>query len=483
MSTSTSAWSTSVAGATCGRRRHGSLPAGLVCLVAWVGRDVAPASAGPRARVLIGYLGLPELLTAPRAAVTLVKIGMVSQWYEPEPGAAAHPTAIARGPRRSRSRPPGPHGVPELSHGPGPLGYRMRLRSREWLDGIEVVRVPDVPSHDASALRACPEPRVLRGVGDRTTSAACGGGRVSDLPHPGDGRAASWTLRATRRRPVRPLRPGPVARDGDREWLRRGAAGPPGCSSAASDAALTASLRAASGVVALSPTMAATLADRGAGSPAVSIPNWVDEEIFRPAPRRRPSASQQGDDGSCTPAGSARCKRWSTRCAPSPAAWVQRRRARRRRRRRRARGLEAWPSTSGLADRVAFLGAEPMSEMPFLMAEASPSWCRLRDLPLFRGTIPSKIQASMACGAAARAARSPETRPTSSGVRARVSSWTRSRRSSWPWRSRRSPTCSRRPGGALGDAGRAAYVAELSAAAGGRGSRRCCVEAAQGRAA
>ena len=52
-----------------------------------------------------------------------------------------------------------------------------------------------------------------------------------------------------------------------------------------------------------------------------------------------------------------------------------------------------------LGDRVRFLGGFPMAEMPALMAEADAQLVSLKDLPLFHGTIPSKLQASMACGA------------------------------------------------------------------------------------
>jgi glycosyltransferase involved in cell wall biosynthesis len=52
-----------------------------------------------------------------------------------------------------------------------------------------------------------------------------------------------------------------------------------------------------------------------------------------------------------------------------------------------------------LGDRVRFLGSFAMDEMPAVIAEADAQLVSLQDLPLFRGTIPSKLQASMACGA------------------------------------------------------------------------------------
>ena len=40
-----------------------------------------------------------------------------------------------------------------------------------------------------------------------------------------------------------------------------------------------------------------------------------------------------------------------------------------------------------------------MTDMPALMAESAAQLVSLKDLPLFRSTIPSKVQASLACGA------------------------------------------------------------------------------------
>jgi glycosyltransferase involved in cell wall biosynthesis len=50
------------------------------------------------------------------------------------------------------------------------------------------------------------------------------------------------------------------------------------------------------------------------------------------------------------------------------------------------------------ADNIRFLGRKPAEEMAALYAAADFQLVTLRDLPVFRGTIPSKLQAALACG-------------------------------------------------------------------------------------
>ena len=60
-----------------------------------------------------------------------MRIGMISQWYEPETGAAAHPTAIARALQRRGHQLRVLTGFPNYPHGKVHPGYRMRLRQHE----------------------------------------------------------------------------------------------------------------------------------------------------------------------------------------------------------------------------------------------------------------------------------------------------------------------------------------------------------------
>lgn len=82
-----------------------------------------------------------------------MRIGILTQWYEPEPGPAALPAVMARA-LAARG-----HEVHVITAFPNyPSGkvigeYRQRLRLREDLGGVRVTRVPVYLSHDRSAAR------------------------------------------------------------------------------------------------------------------------------------------------------------------------------------------------------------------------------------------------------------------------------------------------------------------------------------------
>ena len=82
----------------------------------------------------------------------LMRIGMISQWYEPEPGAAAHPTAIARALQRRGHDVQVLTGFPNYPHGVIYDGYHQQLRQFETRDGVRLLRVPLRPSHDSSGV-------------------------------------------------------------------------------------------------------------------------------------------------------------------------------------------------------------------------------------------------------------------------------------------------------------------------------------------
>lgn len=81
-----------------------------------------------------------------------MKIGMITQWYDPETGPASLPGTYAREMERKG------HGVKVLTGYPnypsGSLyqGYRQRVRSVEYIGRTQVTRVPLVPSHSESSI-------------------------------------------------------------------------------------------------------------------------------------------------------------------------------------------------------------------------------------------------------------------------------------------------------------------------------------------
>ncbi len=83
-----------------------------------------------------------------------MRVGLLTQWYDPEPGPAALPGALARGLARRGHDVRVLTGFPNYPTGRIAPGYRIRRRSDEVDDaGVRVRRVALYPSHDRSALR------------------------------------------------------------------------------------------------------------------------------------------------------------------------------------------------------------------------------------------------------------------------------------------------------------------------------------------
>jgi len=81
-----------------------------------------------------------------------MKIGILSQWYDPEPGPAAIPGVLAREFAAAGHEVHVLTGFPNYPTGRLYAGFRQRLRSTTTSDGVTVTRVPLWTSHDSSAL-------------------------------------------------------------------------------------------------------------------------------------------------------------------------------------------------------------------------------------------------------------------------------------------------------------------------------------------
>ncbi|WP_141015549.1 glycosyltransferase family 4 protein [Nocardioides sambongensis] len=324
---------------------------------------------------------------------------MITQWYEPETGSAAHPTAIARAIHARGHDLKVLTGFPSYPQGAVHSGYSMSLRHHETRDGIQVMRVPDVPSHDQNAIR-----RALSLV-SFAGAATANVGWLKDVDviltylTPATVGAAAWTLNRLHGVPyvlyVQDLWPETVTASG---FIRNERM------SSVVERSLTSMLRRlysrAAGVVTISPSMAKTLSTRGARSEPISIPNWVEGDVFRPpapgwTPQLPPGRTWMMYAGGI---GDVQALHNSVRAMSLLSdrpdigmAFVGDGVAR--------AGLEQLARELDVHDRVTFLGPRPMEQMPALMAEAAAQVVSLLDLPLFRATIPSKVQASMACGA------------------------------------------------------------------------------------
>jgi len=82
-----------------------------------------------------------------------MRIGIFSQWYDPEPGPAATTGVMARALGARGHEVHVLTGFPNYPSGAIMNGYRQRAVMRETLEGVNIVRVPLYPSHDGSALR------------------------------------------------------------------------------------------------------------------------------------------------------------------------------------------------------------------------------------------------------------------------------------------------------------------------------------------
>lgn len=81
-----------------------------------------------------------------------MKVGLLTQWFDPETGPAALPGVFAREMMRQGSEVSVLTGYPNYPQGRLYEGYRQRVRSTRSENGVKVTRVPLYASHDSSAL-------------------------------------------------------------------------------------------------------------------------------------------------------------------------------------------------------------------------------------------------------------------------------------------------------------------------------------------
>ena len=247
-----------------------------------------------------------------------MRIGMISQWYEPEPGAAAHPTAIARALQRRGHEVKVLTGFPNYPPGHVYDGYRMRPRLHEVRDGVELLRVPLHPSHDT--LRGAPgvDPVLVRPVRHRPGRRGCvtptsawstSPRRRSAWPR---GRCAAWpasrtssTSRTCGRRASRPAGSSGTS----------GSSGRPRRASTGSCAASTGTRRPPSPSRPAWPASSSSAASRRTGATSSTTGSTrASSGRCRPPPSER---SRAAGSGSCTPAGSAPSRASTQRWRPS----------------------------------------------------------------------------------------------------------------------------------------------------------------------
>jgi colanic acid biosynthesis glycosyl transferase WcaI len=321
-----------------------------------------------------------------------MRILMLIQWCHPEPDFKCMP--MARALRARGHEVEVLTGFPNYPGGQVYPGYRIRPWQREFIDGIRVTRVALYPSHDRSALR-----RAANYLSFALSSALLGPWLVRrpDVvyaynPMGLPALVFRWFREAPFVYDIQDLWPDSLVASGmmrDRPALTR-----------LLGLFFRGIYRQAAHVVVLSEGFKDRLVARGVPAGKVSVvPNWCDESALAGSVAAAKSAPRDvGDKVTILYAGNigkpqalhvvlAAARLLRDRCPGVRFALIGSGTER--------ADLEA--QAAGLAN-VEFLARVPPSEIGAVMARADALLVHLRDDPLFRITIPSKIQTYLAMG-------------------------------------------------------------------------------------
>jgi colanic acid biosynthesis glycosyl transferase WcaI len=329
-----------------------------------------------------------------------MKIGIVTQWYPPEPASITGSLAEELGTRGHDIRVL--TGFPNYPEGKIYQGYRQRWKDQSRQNGVTVRRVPLYANHDSSGLK-----RAANYLSYAATSSLAGCRFLVDVDvvyvylTPATVFAAPALLRRLRGIPV-------VTHVQDiwPESVTSSSMAPSGAVGRATERILHALMRgiyrASAGIATIAPTMRDMVVDRGADpSRTRVILNWADESLFHPVGATDAARRDIGHRGRCTimyagALGPFQNIEASVRAAASLSG---------------SGLLDLVLAGSGIAesaardltrdlgaDNIRFLGRRPISDMAALYGAADYQLVSLRNLPIFHGTIPSKLQSALACG-------------------------------------------------------------------------------------
>lgn len=326
-----------------------------------------------------------------------MRILTLSQWYPPEPDIKIHLLAkdlTARGHQVTSVT-----GYPNYPQGNIYPGYHQRLWQWEMRNGVRVLRLPLYPSHDRSAVR-----RSLNYLSFGVSASVLGPllsgpAEVMWVYHPPlTVGLPAWWIGLIRRVPfvyeIQDLWPESLTATG----LVRPSS--PIVSSLGRLAQFV--YRRAAALTVISPGFKQNLVAKGVPADKIHvIPNWADEEVYRPLPRNDALAAQYGlaDRFNILYAGNLGAAQALDNVLDA---------ARRLADLSRVQfvlmgdGVEAERlkrrvSQEGLTN-VRFLVRQPAERMAEFMALADVVLVHLRRDPLFAITIPGKTTAYLACG-------------------------------------------------------------------------------------
>ena len=337
-----------------------------------------------------------------------MRIGIFTQWYEPEPGPAALCSVAARALAKRGHEVHVLTGFPNYPSGRIADGYQQRPRVRERSGGVNVVRVPLVPSHDKSAMR-----RVANYASFGLSAAVLG---VPGLPaldavwvnySPVTLALPMWVQQLLRGTPtvcdVGDLWPDTMQVSG-----LNGAAKLNGRATRLVGWWCNAMYASSDMVTYISPGVGELLAARGVPRERLQyLPKPADERIFHPGGiSLRPSLGIDEDAVVVSYAGAMGAAQGletlleASALVDDPRLIVLLAGSGTRQEQLKRRAAEL-----GLAN-VRFLGRLPQDQMTDLMATSDAAYVSLADHPLSAVTMPSKTQATLASGRAVLAAAS-----------------------------------------------------------------------------
>lgn len=325
----------------------------------------------------------------------------LTQWFDPEPG-VIRGLPLARWLRQRGYEIKVLTGFPNYPGGKVYPGYRIRLRQREQMDGIPILRVALYPSHDSSMVRRAANYASFALSAATLGTLLIGGADVGFVYHPpGTVGFPAIVLKALRRIPfvyhIADMWPESVVESG---MVGKGSAKK--LVGTALSMWCNFVYRQAAAITVLSPGFKNMLVQAGVPSEKIHIIyNWADEGAYRPLPRDAALAEQLGFQGrfNVVYAGNMgpfqaleNVIRAALLLKNEPAIQIvmvgtgQ-----------KAAELKSLAQEAGAAN-VRFLEQRPYREMPMINSLADILLVHLKDLPLMGVTIPGKTQISLASG-------------------------------------------------------------------------------------
>jgi len=324
-----------------------------------------------------------------------MRVVVLSQWYDPEPGVKTHQLGkdlVARGHQVTAIT-----GFPNYPQGRIYPGYHQRPWQWEQRAGVRVLRLPLYPDHSRSAGRRSLNYLSFAVSASLLGPALCGPADVMWAYHtPLTVGIPAWWIGLLRRVPfvfnIHDMWPeglsatGMVHSPAVQHWVGRLAGWV---------------YRRAAALTVVTPGFKANLVAKGVPAEKIHvIPNWADEDTYQPVPRNSILAQTVGmqDHFNIVYAGSVGLAQGLDTVLAA------------------ARMLRGMPKiqfvfigdgvdrerlcnqakSMGLAN-VRFIDQQPSERMADFFALADVLYMQLKDEPLFRITIPSKLYSYMAC--------------------------------------------------------------------------------------